>query len=174
MFIHPFNIEGFYYKELSEQIQHKIIEDKITNIIKNLEHDKYSKYLNTINLAKKSPNALQYREFLKKHNYRDIIEDIISDERIYDSKGNPFNITKKGSKYILFLTKSTFVPVKLMSNSEYDVYLTDTSKEIPVTNIIKTHAPTRKIAKEIAFHKFIKNNANIENKHIKEYIHKVK
>lgn len=172
MLIYPINVEGFYFSQLPDDIQSKIVEDKITSIIKNLDNEKYSKYKKTIDIAKSSATPLQYREFIKRYNQTDLIKDIDSSEKLYDLKGNPFNIVKKGNNHILFLTKTTSIPVKIMEGFKYHVYLQSKDNEIPTTTLINVKAPSKKIAKEIALSKFTKNNKN-KSKIAENYIHKV-
>ena len=172
MFIYPINVEGFYFSQLPDNIQSKIVEDKITSIIKNLDNEKYSKYKKTIDIAKNSATPLQYREFIKKYNHTDLIKDINSSEKLYDLKGNPFNIIKKGNNHVLFLTKTTSIPVKIIEGFKYNVYLQNKGTEIPTTTLINVKAPSKKIAKEIALSKFVKNNKS-KNKITENYIHKI-
>lgn len=171
MFIHPINVEAFYFNQLPDNIKSIIIENKITSIIGNLDDDKYSKYRKTIKLAKDSKTPLLYREFIKKYNLRDILKDINSENKLYDHKGNAFNIIKKHDLHFLFLTKNTFIPVKIIEGNNYNIYLKDNNHELPITTLINVKAPNKRIAKEIAFAKFEKNNT--VNEFIEESIHKI-
>lgn len=154
MFIYPINVEGFYFSELSKKSQIKVIEDKITSIIINLDNKKYEKYKDTIHFAQKSEKPLDYREFLKEYNYNDIINDILNENRIYDCDGNTFHILFKDNKYLLFLTKTTYIPVKILDTEQYNVYFKDESNELPTVEMISVQAPNKRLAKEFAISKF--------------------
>lgn len=172
MFIYPINVEGFYFNELSEEAKAKVIEDKITYIIVNLDNNKYKKYKDTVDFAKKSNNPLDYREFLKKYNSKDIIKDILHEKRLYDSQGNMFNIVFKDDKYLLFLTKTTCIPVKLLTTEKYNVYFEDKTNELPIIKVATVQAPNKKLAKEFAISKFANNIKN--SSYLDTVIHKVK
>lgn len=154
MFIYPINVEGFYFNELSEKAQMKVIEDKITYIILNLDKDKYKKYKDTIEFVQKTNKPLDYREFLRKYNYKDIIKDILSDNRIYDFNGNIYNIIVKDNEHLLFLTKTTHIPVKILTTEKYNVYFRKETAELPTIEMISVEAPNKKLAKEFAVSKF--------------------
>lgn len=171
MFIHPINVEGFYFNELPEEVKAKVIEDKITYIIVNLDNKKYKKYKDTIDFAKKSGRPLDYREFLKKYNSKDIIKDILNEKRLYDSHGNMFNIIFKDNKHLLFLTKTTFIPVKILNTEKYNVYFNDETNELPTVTMTTVQAPNKKLAKEFAISKFANKTKN--SSYLDILVHKV-
>lgn len=171
MFIYPINVEAFYFNELSDEIKNKVIEDKITYIIVNLDNKKYKKYKDTIDFVKKSDSPLDYREFIKKYNSKDIIKDILKENRLYDSHGNIFNIIYKDGKHLLFLTKTTFIPVKILTTESYNVYFKDNTNELPVITLATVQAPNKRIAKEFAISKFANNTK--QTSYSETFIHKV-
>lgn len=160
MFIYPVNVEGFYFNELSKESQIKVLEDKITSIIINLDNKKYEKYKYTIDLAQKSEKPLNYREFLKEYNYNDIINDILNENKIYDCNGNIFNIILKNNDYLLFLTKTTYIPVKILDTEQYNVYFKNEDNELPTVEMISVQAPNKRLAKEFAISKFANKSNN--------------
>lgn len=172
MFIYPINVEGFYFNELSEKAKIKVIEDKITYIIVNLDNQKYKKYKDTVDFALKSNSPLDYREFLKKYNSKDIIKDILKEKRLYDSHGNMFNIIFKDNEHILFLTKTTSIPVKILDTEKYNVYFRDDTNELPTITMATVQAPNKKLAKEFAISKFANKTKN--SSCLDTFTHKVK
>lgn len=170
MFIHPINVEAFYFNELSIEAKNKVIEDKITRIILNLDNEKYKKYKITIDFVKESDKPLDYREFIKKYNSKDLIKDIIKENRLYDFKGHVFNIIFKDNKHLLYLTKNTFIPVKIIDSNIYNVYYNENKNELPIITLTKVKAPNRKLAREFAISKFNKDTKNCSESDI--YIHR--
>lgn len=156
MIISPLNVEAFYFKELPEEVKLKVINNKITMIIKNLEHKHYKKYKDTIELHKSSSNCLNYRELIKKYNSKELISDILKDNRLYDIYGNMFNIVYKNGEFNLFLTKTTSIPVKVISDYNYNISFNenDLNKELPIIQIENLDEVRRKIAKQFAISKF--------------------
>lgn len=148
MVIYPINTEAFFFNELSNNAKKRVIENKITHIIANLDNIKYKKYLETINLAKKSNNPLNYREFIKKHNLNDLIKDLINEDRLYDSNGNMFNIIFKNGEPLLFLTKETFIKVKLI--------------KLESRNKNKLNISNKNIIQEFTISKFNKKNKDLK------------
>lgn len=161
MIIHPIDVEAFYFNDLPTNIKSKIIEDKITSILINLDNEKYKKYKDTVEFAKKSTKPLDYREFIKEYNFNDLINDILKDNRLYDAKGNLFNIIYKDDKHLLFLTKTTFIPVKLLDTQSYNVYFYDQSNELPTVIMTQVQAPNKNFAKESAL---LKINEDLKDK----------
>ena len=160
MIISPLNVEAFYFKELPEEIKLKVINNKISMIIKNLEHVNYKKYKDTIELYKSSKDCLNYREIIKKHNGKELIKDILKDNRLYDIYGNMFNIVYKNGEFNLFLTKTTSIPVKVISQYNYNISFNenDPNKEIPIIQVENLDNKIRKkIAKQFAISKFKDN-----------------
>ena len=137
MIISPLNVEAFYFKELPEEVKLRVVNNKITMIIKNLEHEHYKKYKNTIDLYKNTKDCLNYRELIKKYNCNDLISDILKECRLYDIYGNMFNIIHKNGEFILFLTKTTSIPVKIISDYKYNISFNenDVNKELPIIQI---------------------------------------
>lgn len=174
MFINPLNVEAFYFNQLPDKIKSIVIDNKITAIISNLEKDKYSKYKEAILSVKNSKSPLQYREHLKTKEITYIINDIINDNLLYDKKGNLFNIVKKNGSHHLYLTKTTSIPVTISEGINYNVYFKNNSNELPTTTLINVKAPNKKIAKEIAFSKFIKNNKRNSSEFLEEFIYEMK
>ena len=162
MVISPLNVKAFYFKELPDEVKLSVINNKITFIIKNLDNKKYEKYKKNIDLMKGSEKSIHYREIIKKYNSVDLIKDILKENMLYDIHGNMFNIVFKNGQHILYLTKTTFIPIKIMNSSNYTLSV-DNNKELPIitSNILNT--PSYKIARQFAISKFANSNLDSSN-----------
>lgn len=154
MIIYPINTEAFYFKDLTQEIQNKIINDKITSILINLDSKKYKKYKDIIESTKLSSSPLNYREFLREFNLDDIINDIIGEKRLFDSYGNMFNIIYRNNNHYLYLTKTTFIPVKILNTKVYNAFFSDSSNELPTVFMTQIKACNQDTAIDFASNKF--------------------
>lgn len=155
MIINPLNVEAFYFKELPKEVQLIIINNKISFIINNLKHSKYIKYKQTIDSFKDSKDWLNYRELIKKYHSNDLIKDILKENRMYDINGNMFNIIYKDGVHLLFLTKTTSIPVQVVSEYKYSVsYNKDgINNTLPIIEVENMQEIKNKIAKKFAVSK---------------------
>lgn len=173
MFIHPLNIKVFYFNDLSFNIKRKLIEDRITYIIGHLDKENYSHYRKTIELARNSKTPLLYREFLRKYNFDDISNEISKEEKFYDEKGNELKIIKRDDNYLLKITKDTYLPISIIKGDNFNVYLKNEGAELTTITSINVNAPSKRIAKDIAFSKFIKHSEEYAKQCSIEHIEKI-
>lgn len=155
MIINPLNIEAFYFKELPKEVQLIIVNNKISFIINNLEHSKHINYKQTIDLFKDSKECLNYRELIKKYHSKDLIKDILKENRLYDINGNMFNIIYKDGIHLLFLTKTTSIPVQIVSEYKYSISYnkSDINNTLPIIEVENMQEIKNKIAKKFAISK---------------------
>ena len=165
MIRNPLHIEAFYFKELPKEVQLIIINNKISFIINNIEHSKYINYKQTIDSFKDSKECLNYRELIKKYHSNDLIKDILKENRLYDINGNMFNIIYKDGVHLLFLTKTTSIPVQVVSEYKYSVSYdkSDINNTLPIIEVENMQEIKNKIAKQFAVSKFKNLNSD---KHI--------